>query len=93
MKKNPIAAWAAVLLAAASFTAFAAPPAPQLHVAPNGTKQLRFNWDPVSGATRYELWFQSSAAAAETRFFQMPASQTSVVNNVAVHLLDWNNSR
>ena len=88
MNRKRIGAWAACL-AAVSLTTLAAPPQPQLHVAPNGTKQLRFNWQPVSGATSYELWFQSSAAAAETRFFQMPSSQTSVVNNVAVHLLDW----
>jgi len=92
MTRTPIGACAA-FLAAVSLTSMAAPPQPQLHVAPNGIKQLRFNWEPVSGATSYELWFQSSAAAAETRFFQMPSSQTSVVNNVAVHLLDWSNSR
>src|SRR4051812_3168583 len=93
MNKHPISAWAVIVLAAVSITAIAAPPEPQLRIAPNGAKQLRFNWQPVSGATSYELWFQSSATAAETRFFQMPSSQTSVVNNVAVHLLDWSNSR
>src|SRR5688572_29321254 len=91
MKKRPIAACAGWFLAAS--TALAAPPQPQLTSAANDIKQLRFNWSPSAGATGYELWFQSNSAAAETRFYQLPASRTSVANNVAVHLLDWTNAR
>jgi hypothetical protein len=93
MSNRQTTTWAVLLLATWFSSALAAPPAPQLSAGANGIKQLRFDWGAVSGATRYELWFQSSAAAAESLFFTMPATQRSVVNNVAVHLLDWSNAR
>jgi hypothetical protein len=93
MKMNSLRAWALTILASVSAIVVAAPPQPRLAVAPNGIKQLRFSWSPVTGATSYELWFQANPSAAETRYFQMPSSQTNVINNVAVHLLDWNSSR
>jgi hypothetical protein len=93
MKRNPLSSWAFAVLTVAGAAAVAAPPQPHLAVAPNGIKQLRFSWSPVAGATSYELWFQANPSAAESRYFQMPSSQTSVVNNVAVHLLDWGNGR
>jgi hypothetical protein len=83
----------ALLLAAVSSLALAAPPAPQPTAGANGIKQLRFDWNAVTGATGYELWFKANAGAQPVRYFQMPASQRSVINNVAVHLLDWGNAR
>jgi hypothetical protein len=83
----------ALLLATCTTLALAAPPAPQVTARANGVKQLRFDWNAVSGATSYELWFRSGANATPSRFFQLPASQRSAVNNVSVHLLDWNNAR
>jgi hypothetical protein len=83
----------ALLLATCTALAVAAPPAPQVTARANGVKQLRFDWNAVSGATSYELWFRSGTNATPSRFFQMPGSQRSVVNNVSVHLLDWNNAR
>jgi trimeric autotransporter adhesin len=83
----------ALLLATCTTIALAAPPAPQVTARANGVKQLRFDWNAVSGATSYELWFRSGINATPSRFFQLPASQRSAVNNVSVHLLDWNNAR
>ncbi|HLA73781.1 MAG TPA: hypothetical protein VK624_19920 [Steroidobacteraceae bacterium] len=89
----PTTTRAALLLAACSAIALAAPPAPQITAHANAVKQLRFNWNPVTGASGYELWFQSNPSAAQTRFSQVPGSRTSVLSNVSVHLLDWNNAR
>ena len=83
----------ALLLATFTTFALAAPPAPQATAAANGVKQLRFDWNSVAGATRYELWFRAGANATPSRFFQLPGTQRSVVNNISVHLLDWSNAR
>lgn len=84
---------AASLLAACASVSLAAPPAPQATASAGGVKQLRFGWDAVSGATGYELWFLANSGSQPVRFFQMPGSQRSVINNVSVHLLDWSNAR
>jgi trimeric autotransporter adhesin len=84
---------AALLLAACTSLALAAPPAPQATARAGGIKQLRFDWNAVPGATRYELWFKNNASGTPVRYFQVPASQRSVINNVSVHLLDWPNVR
>ena len=84
---------AALLLAACTSLALAAPPAPQATASAGGIKQLRFDWAAVPGATRYELWFKNSATGTPVRYFQMPGTQRSVTNNVSVHLLDWTNVR
>ncbi len=81
-----------LLLACTSF-ALAAPPAPQATASAAGIKQLRFSWNAVPGATSYELWFRNNATATPVRYFQMPGSQRSAINNVSVHLLDWPNVR
>src|SRR5687768_6761344 len=83
----------ALLLAVLSTAALAAPPAPQPTAGANGIKQLRFDWSAVPGATGYELWFKANAGAQPVRYFQLPASQRSVINNISVHLLDWSNAR
>ena len=84
---------AALLLLACTSLALAAPPAPQATARAGGIKQLRFDWAAVPGATSYELWFKNNATATPVRYFQMPGSQRSVINNVSVHLLDWTNVR
>jgi hypothetical protein len=84
---------AALLLVAGTSLALAVPPAPQATASAGGIKQLRFDWAAVPGATRYELWFKNNANATPVRYFQMPGSQRSVINNVSVHLLDWPNVR
>jgi len=83
----------ALLLAAVSTVALAAPPAPQPTAGANAIKQLRFDWSAVPGATGYELWFKANAGAQPVRYFQMPGTQRSVINNISVHLLDWTNAR
>ena len=83
----------ALMLLTCASLALAAPPAPQATARAGGIKQLRFDWAAVPGATSYELWFKNNATAAPVRYFQMPGSQRSVVNNVSVHLLDWPNVR
>ena len=84
---------AAALFMTFAATVLAAPPAPQPTAGANGVKQLRFDWSPVAGATGYELWFKANAGAQPARFFQLPASQTSAINNISVHLLNWPNAR
>jgi hypothetical protein len=93
MTTNPVRGTAALLLACCASLVMAAPPAPQAAASAGGIKQLRFNWNAVPGATGYELWFLANSGAQPARFFQMPGSQLSVINNVSVHLLDWTNAR
>jgi trimeric autotransporter adhesin len=93
MTKKSLRRTVALLLAAGASVVMAAPPAPQATASAGGIKQLRFNWNAVSGATGYELWFLANAGSQPVRFFQMPGSQRSVINNVSVHLLDWSNAR
>lgn len=84
---------AALLLASCTTLALAAPPAPQPAARAGGVKQLRFEWPAVPGATSYELWFRQNPGSSPVRYFQFPGTQRSAINNVSVHLLDWNNAR
>jgi hypothetical protein len=93
MSASSVRGFAALLLATCTSLALAAPPAPQATASAGGIKQLRFDWNAVPGATRYELWFKNNANATPVRYFQVPGSQRSVTNNVSVHLLDWPNVR
>jgi hypothetical protein len=84
---------AGLLLVACTSLTLAAPPAPQATASAAGVKQLRFSWNAVSGATGYELWFKPAVNGAPVRYFQLPGSQRSAINNISVHLLDWPNVR
>ena len=85
---------AAVVLACAwSGAALAIPPAPVVTVHASGIKKLTFEWEPVAGASRYDLWFKASDNAAWTRYLQAPAPRSSFTTGVAVHLLNWPQAR
>jgi hypothetical protein len=71
--------------------AFAAPPpAPSITVAATDIRQLEFNWDPVPGAQRYELWFRSAPGAPWVKYSEHDARRAPLFRiGVSVHLLDW----
>src|SRR6185436_11219905 len=75
--------------ALASAAATAAPPAPTISVGATGIRQLSFNITPVTGATRYELWFRANSGAAWGKYTETAATNTVVRAGVSVHLLDW----
>lgn len=65
---------------------------PDVKVSASGTKNLKFDWTPVSGATYYKLL---KKADNNSTFAQVGADFTtnSAVDPVSVHLTDWVNSR
>ncbi len=65
---------------------------PDVKVSASGTKNLKFDWTPVSGATYYKLL---KKADNNSNFTQVGADFTtnSTVDPVSVHLTDWVNSR
>jgi hypothetical protein len=65
---------------------------PDVKVSASGTKNLKFDWTPVTGATYYKLM---KKADSNSTFVQVGADFTtnSVVDPVSVHLTDWVNSR
>ncbi len=70
--------------------AFAAPPAaPVVTVGASNIKQLRFDWAPVPGAARYELWFRVVPGAQWVKFAETIPQRPIIRINVSVHLLDW----
>jgi len=84
-----------ILLVLAAFTplaARAAPAAPAVTVGA-GIKSFRFDWDPVAGAARYELWQRASASAAFQKAADFPATVTDARLAIAVHSFDWSGAR
>jgi hypothetical protein len=78
----------------ASVALAAPPPAPAVNVAATDIRQLEFNWDPVPGAQRYELWFRSAPGAQWVKFREQPAQRAPLFRiGVSVHLLDWKQAR
>jgi hypothetical protein len=86
--KMPI--WISLLFVSAAVQA--APPAPQLTVGAD-LKQLRFDWLPATGATRYELWHRAAANGAWLKVQDRPAAATYTKIAVSAHLLDWRGAR
>jgi len=82
---------AALMALACASVAFAAPPpAPVLTVAVTDIRQLEFNWNPVPGVARYELWFRAAPGAQWVKYSEQPAQRAPLIRiGVAVHLLDW----
>jgi hypothetical protein len=80
------------LVASTPLVAQSAPAAPDLTVGA-GVKSFRFDWDPVAGAARYELWQRTSASAAFQKAADYPASQTNADVAIAVHSIDWAGAR
>src|SRR5690348_9338240 len=71
----------------------AKPAAPHITVEASNIKQLTFDWTSVSGATRYELWFKASDAAAWVEYMEKAAPRSSISVGVSVHLLQWPEAR
>ncbi len=76
-----------------SALANAAPPAaPAVNVGA-GFKQLRFDFEPVNGASSYQLWFRANGGAAWVKYMDSTAATTEFKVTVSAHLLDWFNAR
>ena len=72
----------------------AAPPAPDVTVATTDIRQLEFNWDPVSGAQSYQLWFRPAPRADWVLYREQSAKRAPLFRvGVGVHLLDWPQAR
>ena len=82
-----------VLACALSTIALAVPPAPVVTVHASGIKKLTFEWAPVAGASRYDLWFKANDNASWIRYLRAPAPRSSFTTGVAVHLLHWPQAR
>jgi hypothetical protein len=73
--------------------ASAAPPAaPEVNVGA-GLKQLRFDFEPVAGASSYQLWFRANGGAGWVKYMDSTAATTEFKVTVSAHLLDWFNAR
>jgi hypothetical protein len=69
------------------------PQAPQL-TAGAEFKGLRFDWEPVAGATWYELEYKANQSAAFVKKgSNLPASATSYEYRFPLHLFDWTYAR
>jgi len=69
------------------------PQAPQL-TAGAEFKGLRFDWEPVAGATWYELEYKAHQGAAFVKKgSNLPASATSYAYRFPLHLFDWTYAR
>lgn len=83
----------ALAMSTSAFAQTSPPPAPTLTVGAD-FKGLQFDWDPVAGATWYQLELLSNRTGA---FVQQggnyPASTTSARVTFALHLFDWTYSR
>lgn len=58
-----------------------------------GLKQLRFDVEPVAGASYYELWFLPNGAATWVKYMDTLAADPLFQVTVSAHLLDWHNAR
>ncbi|RZA07456.1 MAG: hypothetical protein EOO68_03405 [Moraxellaceae bacterium] len=65
---------------------------PDVKVSASGTKTLKFDWTPVSGATYYKILKKADSTSS---FVQVGSdfTATTTVDPVSVHLTDWVNSR
>jgi len=83
----------AVVLLGISTHSLAAPPAaPQVTVG-GDLKLLRFDWEPVAGATFYELRIKPGGSCYLRVGERIPASITHALRPIAVHLQDWERTR
>lgn len=73
--------------------ALAAPPAAPTVTAGADLKTLRFDWNYVPQANRYELWFKANNGATWAKFSDTPSYRPRTTTGVSAHLLDWNQAR
>ncbi|MES1263731.1 MAG: hypothetical protein ABUL69_05200, partial [Peristeroidobacter soli] len=90
--RNRILCAMALLLTAPAYSQVA-PPAPSL-TAGAEIKGLRFDWEPVAGATWYELEYKANQAAEYVKKgSNLAASATSYEYRFPLHLFDWTYAR
>jgi hypothetical protein len=77
------------LLITASAPLFAQTPAAPRVTVGAGVKSLRIDWQPASGAARYELWQRAHSTSAWAKAADYPATATNAIVRVSVHTLDW----
>jgi len=91
--KTPVFYLVALAMSASAFSQTSVPAAPTL-TAGAEFKGLRFDWNPVPGATRYELEYR---AHQNSSFVQqgddLAATATSTRFTFALHLYDWTYAR
>ena len=79
----------ALAMVAASAAIAAPPAAPQVTMGAD-IKLLRFDWQPVTGASYYQLRFRPSVGAAYQPLGErIPATITQTEQSLPVHLQDW----
>jgi hypothetical protein len=84
---------ATALLLTSQVYAQTIPQAPSLTAGPE-FKGLRFDWEPVPGATWYEFEYKANQAAAFVKQgSNLPASATSYAYRFPLHLFDWTYAR
>src|SRR5690242_8297133 len=71
----------------------AAPPAAPVVTTTADVKQLIFDWPIVPRSNYYEFWFKADNAAPWVKFSEQLPWQPHAMNNIAVHLLDWDQAR
>src|SRR5690349_9433603 len=79
---------AALCLGFATASLAAPPAAPQV-TSGAGLKTLRFDWNYVPRANRYELWFKANNGASWAKFGETPSYRPRINSGVSAHLLDW----
>ena len=83
----------ALLLCAASVANAAPPPAPQVTMSAD-IKLLRFDWEPVTGASYYQLRFRPGGSSVYQPIGErIPAAITQTEQALPVHLQDWTRMR
>jgi len=80
------------LLLLPALASAARPAAPAVNVGA-GFKQLRFDFEPVAGASSYQLWFRANGGASWVKYMDSTAATTEFKVTVSAHLLDWFNAR
>lgn len=94
MRLPKYAASAAIALLAVSTSSVAAslPAAPQVTMGAD-IKLLRFDWEPVAGATFYRLWIRPGGSRYISVGERIPASITHAEHIIPVHLQNWERTR
>ena len=94
MRLPHFVASAAVALLVVSTHSYAEPrpAAPQVTMGAD-LKLLRFDWEPVAGATFYRLWIKPGGSRYIAVGKRIPASITHTEHAIAVHLQDWVRTR
>ena len=83
---------AIVLLLGAAVANAQIPAEPQVTLGAD-LKVLRFDWEPIPGATFYRLWVNAAGKGFRTVGDRMAASVTHAEVSIAAHLHDWRRTR